>query len=187
VRNEAERRAGRERQRLSNAREEMARARWDGPRRIEDALALSRDGADGAGEAEALLLRGILWAETGVVESSCGPRFRGVGLQIYGVPEGNARALLERANLERDLGAFDRQRLSRGAEGPDAALGRALLDLMRDDFTSAESGYGLSMKAGERTRPVGEPRYTRDPGFRPRRGRRRRAPVERESREMRFP
>ena len=137
--------------RLSNAREEMARARWDeAARRIEDALALSRDGADGAGEAEALLLRGILWAETGEWSKARADLDSAASVfEIYGVPEGNARALLERANLERDLGAFDRaEALYEELKGPDAALGRALLDLMRNDFTSAESGLRAVYESG---------------------------------------
>jgi hypothetical protein len=128
---------------LSNAREEMARARWDeAARRIEDALALSRDGDDGAGEAEALLLRGILRAEIGEWSNARADLDSASSVfEIYGVPEGNARALLERANLERDLGAFDRaEALYEELKGPDAALGKALLDLMRGDATSAESG-----------------------------------------------
>jgi len=137
--------------RLSNAREEMARARWDeAARRIEDALALSREGSDGAGEAEALLLRGILRAETGEWSKARADLDSASSVfEIYGVPEGNARALLERANLERDLGAFDRaEALYEELEGPDAASEKALLDLMRGDAASAESGLRAIYESG---------------------------------------
>ncbi len=132
--------------RLAEAREDLSRSRWDdAARRIEDGLALSRDGSDGAGEAEALLLRGILRAEMGEWSKARADLDSAASVfEIYGVSGGKARALLERANLERDLGAFDRaEALYEELKGPDAALERALLDLMRDDVTSAESGLRL--------------------------------------------
>lgn len=136
---------------LAEAREDLSRARWDeASRRIEDSLALSRDGNDGAGEAEALLLRGILRAETGEWSKARADLDSAASVfEIYGVSEGNARALLERANLERDLGAFDRaEALYEELNGPDAAMGKALLDLMRDDVASAESGLRALYESG---------------------------------------
>ena len=136
---------------LSEAREDLSRARWDeASRRIEDSLALSRDGNDGAGEAEALLLRGILRAETGGWSKARADLDSAASVfEIYGVSEGNARALLERANLERDLGAFDRaEALYEELKGEDAALEKALLDLMRDDVASAESGLRALYESG---------------------------------------
>ena len=137
--------------RLSEAREEAARARWDDAgRRIEESLALSREGSDGAGEAEALLLRGILRAENGEWSSARADLDSAASVfEIYGVPEGNRRALLERANLERDLGAFDRaEALYKDLTGEDATLEKALLDLMRNDAASAESGFRSVYETG---------------------------------------
>lgn len=128
---------------LRVAREELSRSRWDeAGRRIEGSLALSREGSDGAGEAEALLLRGILRAETGEWSKARADLDSSASVfEIYGVPHGRERALLERANLERDLGAFERaEALYADLSGPDAALGKALLSLMRDDVASAERG-----------------------------------------------
>jgi len=136
---------------LAEAREDLSRARWDeASRRIEDSLALSRDGNDGAGEAEALLLRGLLRGETGEWSMARADLDSAASVfEIYGVSEGNARALLERANLERDLGAFDRaEALYEELNGPDAAMGKALLDLMRDDMASAESGLRALYESG---------------------------------------
>jgi len=136
---------------LSEARGDLDRANWDeAARRIEDGLALSRDGMDGAGEAEALLLRGILRAETGQWSKARADLDSAASVfAIYGVPEGNARALLERANLERDLGAFERAEiLYEGLKGPDAAVEKALLDLMRGDAASAESGLRALYESG---------------------------------------
>lgn len=136
---------------LAEAREDLSRARWDeASRRIEDSLALSRDGNDGAGEAEALLLRGLLRGETGEWSMARADLDSAASVfEIYGVSEGNARALLERANLERDLGAFDRaEALYEELNGPDAAMGKALLDLMRDDVASAESGLRALYESG---------------------------------------
>jgi len=129
--------------RLAEAREDLGRARWDeAARRIEDSLALSREGSNGAGEAEALLLRGILQGETGEWSQARADLDSAASVfEIYGVPEGKARALLERANLERDLGAFDRaEAIYEELSGPDAAIEQALLDLMRNDVASAEAG-----------------------------------------------
>ena len=141
--------------RLSDAQEEMAHARWDeAARRIEESLTLSREARDGAGEAAALLLRGMLRAETGEWSKARADLDSAASVfEIYGVSEGNQRALLERANLERDLGAFDRaEALYQGLNGPDAAMGKALLDIMRGDVSSGESSlravYG-SGSAGE--------------------------------------
>jgi hypothetical protein len=69
--------------------------------------------------------------------------------EIYGVAEGNRRALLESANLERDLGAFDRaEALYEGLKGEDAALERALLAWMRNDATSAEGVFRAAYERG---------------------------------------
>jgi tetratricopeptide (TPR) repeat protein len=68
--------------------------------------------------------------------------------EIYSVPEGNRRALLESANLERDLGAFDRAgALYERLTGEDAALEKALLDLMRGD-AAAESRFLAAHESG---------------------------------------
>lgn len=129
---------------LSDAREKMARERWDeAARRIEDSLALSREGGDGAGEATALLVRGMLRAETGDWSNARADLDSAASVfEIYGVAEGREKALLERASLERDLGSFDRARaLYDSAEGPEAVLGEALLDLMQEDYEGAERGF----------------------------------------------
>jgi tetratricopeptide (TPR) repeat protein len=128
---------------LEEARDDFSRARWEeAARRIEESLALSREGRDGAGEAEALLLRGALRAETGEWSAARADLDSAASVfEIYGVPEGRARALLERASLERDLGVFDRaEALYAQEKGPQAVLGKALLDLMRNDAASAERG-----------------------------------------------
>lgn len=143
-RNEAKRREelrSRTAIRLEEAREEIDRGRWEeAALRIEESLVLSREGNDGAREAEALLLRGILRAETGEWSMSRADLESAASVfEIYGVPDGKARAFLERANLERDLGSFDQaEAFYQESDRPEAALERALLDLMRSDFASAE-------------------------------------------------
>jgi len=137
--------------RLADARGDYSRALWDeAARKIEDALALSRDGGDGAGEAEALLLRGMLEAEVGEWSKARADLDSASSVfDIYGVPEGKAKALLERANLERDLGVFDRaEALYRELHGPDAALEKALLDVMRGDAVSAEKSLRAVYESG---------------------------------------
>jgi tetratricopeptide (TPR) repeat protein len=138
--------------RLSDAREEMARDSWDEAHRsIEESLALSREARNGAGEAGALLLRGLLRAETGEwSEARADLESAASVFEIYGVREGRSKALLERASLERDLGSFDRARaLYDSAGGPEAVLGSALLDLMREDYEGAERGLRLLYESGE--------------------------------------
>jgi tetratricopeptide (TPR) repeat protein len=137
--------------RLTDARGDVAGALWDeAARKIQDALALSREGDDGAGEAEALLLRGVLEAERGEWSKARSDLESAASVfEIYGDPEGKARALLERANLERDLGAFERaEALYKELPGGDAALEKALLDLMRGDVTSAETGIRAVYESG---------------------------------------
>jgi tetratricopeptide (TPR) repeat protein len=126
------------------AREAVFLGRWEeAGRAIEEGLALSREGADGAGEAEALLLRGTLRADTGEWSMARADLDSAASVfEIYGVAEGSRRALLERANLERDLGAYERaEALYARLNGPDVALGKALSDLMQGDWASAESGF----------------------------------------------
>jgi serine/threonine protein kinase len=137
--------------RLTDAREDVGGARWDeAARAIEESLTLSRDGSDGAGEAEALLLRGILGAETGEWSKARADLDSAASVfEIYGVPDGKMRALLERANLERDLGTFDRaEALYERLTGPGAALEKALLHLMRNDAASAERGFRAAYENG---------------------------------------
>ncbi|HEY7698958.1 MAG TPA: hypothetical protein VIE88_11115, partial [Vicinamibacteria bacterium] len=129
---------------LSDARKELSQARWEeAARRIEESLTLSREAGDGKGEAEAILLRGTLRAETGEWSQARADLDSAVSVfEIYGAAEGRGKALLERASLERDLGSFDRARaLYDSVEGPDAVLGEALLDLMQEDYEGAERGF----------------------------------------------
>jgi serine/threonine protein kinase len=138
--------------RLSDAREEMARDRWEeAARGIEESLALSREGGDGAGEAAALLLRGLLRAETGDWSQARADLDSAASVfEIYRIPGGRTKALLERASLERDLGAFDQARaLYDSAEGPEAVLGEALLDLMQGNYEGAERGFRFLHETGE--------------------------------------
>ena len=119
----------------------MVRGRLDeAMRSVEEGIPLAREGGDGLQEAEALLIRGLVRGELGEwsvaradLESSASV------FEIYGSADGKARALLELANLERDLGALDRaEAFYRELAGTDAALDMALLDLMRNDSASAE-------------------------------------------------
>ncbi len=130
--------------RLEEAREEIDRGRLEeAARKVDESLVLSRDGNDGASEAEALLLRGILRAETGEWSMARADLESAASVfEIYRVPEGKAKALLERANLERDLGSYDRaEAIYQELHGPEAVLERALLDLMESDFSSAERRF----------------------------------------------
>ncbi len=126
---------------LEEAREEMVRGRLDeAMRKVEEGIPLAREGGDGRKEAEALLIRGLIRGELGEwsvaradLESSASV------FKILGSADGKARALLELANLERDLGPFDRAEVFyRELAGTDAVLDMALLDLMRNDSSSAE-------------------------------------------------
>jgi tetratricopeptide (TPR) repeat protein len=129
--------------RLEEAREAHARGRFEEAlRRIEDGMGLAREGGDGAREAEALLTRGLVRAEMGQWSSARADLEASASVyEIYGSEEGNARATLELAHLERDLGAFDRaEAFYHELTGPEAALGQALLDLLQGDLDSAERG-----------------------------------------------
>jgi tetratricopeptide (TPR) repeat protein len=127
--------------RLEEAREDHARGRYDDALRgIEEAISLAREGGDGASEAEALLIRGLVRADRGewsVARADLDASASVFG--IYGSAEGKERATLELAHLERDLGAFDRAEAHyQELTGPDAALGKALLEFFRGDLESAE-------------------------------------------------
>jgi tetratricopeptide (TPR) repeat protein len=109
-----------------------------------EGLRLSREAANGKAEATALLWLGRLAAETGDwsearshLESSAGV------FEIYADVLGAAEALGERADLERDLGAFESAAaLYDVAEkkGLDVSVGRSLLALMQEDVSTAEAG-----------------------------------------------
>jgi tetratricopeptide (TPR) repeat protein len=125
----------------ARAREALVRGLWDeASRDVEASLALSRDGSDGAGEAEALLLRGLLRADIGQwSEARADLESAAAVFEIYGVAEGRSRARAELASLERDLGELDRaEALYRGLDGPEAAIGNAMLDWVRGDALAAE-------------------------------------------------
>ena len=136
---------------LAEAREDLSRQRWDeSALEIEESLSMSRDASDGTGEAEALMLRGLLRAELGEWSKSRADLDSAASVfEIYRDSEGKERALLERANLERDLGAFERaEALYEERKGPEAALGKALLDLMREDLPSAERSVRAVYEGG---------------------------------------
>jgi tetratricopeptide (TPR) repeat protein len=117
-----------------------------------EALRLSREAENGGSEARALLWLGKLAAETGDwskaradLESSAAV------FEIYGDARGAAEALGERADLERDLGAFENaSALYRAAKekGLDASLGRSLLALMQEDLSGAEAGLRAAVANG---------------------------------------
>ena len=136
--------------RLGRARELFERGRLtEAAGAVEEALAISRDAGDGRGEAEALLLRGLLAAEEGHwSQARADLESAGDVFEIYGVPEGQARALGRRADLERDLGRFElaRSLYDRAEDAADVRKGRAFLALMTGDLEAAERGF---LTAGE--------------------------------------
>jgi tetratricopeptide (TPR) repeat protein len=128
---------------LEDARAELTRGRFgEALQRIEDGIGLAREGGDGIREAEALLTRGLVRAEMGEWTPARADLDASASVyQIYGSEEGKARATLELAHLERDLGAFGRAEARyQEVPGEDAALGKAMLELLQGDLASAERG-----------------------------------------------
>lgn len=130
---------------LTEARVFLERGHYNRSRElIENALTLSRNAKDGAGEATALLWRGRLEAEQGSWSKARADLEASASVfAIYEVPAGRAEATLALADLERDLGNFDVASTLYDASDPivDTTFGRALLALMQDDLESAERGF----------------------------------------------
>lgn len=135
--------------RLDEGKESFSRGDWDrASAAFDEALHLSRDAQDGDGEATALLWRGKLEGERGEWSKARADFESAAGVfEIYGSASGAAWAIVERADLERDLGLFDQADALYAAAEREASVrwdvvsGRALLGLMRGEFSRAEKGF----------------------------------------------
>ena len=94
---------------LEEGRDFLRLGHWDESREsIERALSSFQEARDGAGEAEALLLRGLLAAERGDWSKARADLEASASVfEIYDLPEGARRAVLEQARLARDLGRVE--------------------------------------------------------------------------------
>jgi tetratricopeptide (TPR) repeat protein len=126
--------------RLREGKEAFLEGRFqDAGLHIHESLALSREGGNGSGEAEALLLRGLLAAEAGEWPTAFADLEAAASIfEIYEDAEGRERALLEQANLDRDRGDFEKADYTyRKLQSAASLVEGALLSCMRGDCPRA--------------------------------------------------
>ncbi len=135
---------------LEEGRDFLTLGHWDASREsIDRALSSFQEARDGAGEAEALLLRGLLAAERGDWSKARADLEASASVfEIYDLPEGTRRAVLEQARLARDLGRVDEsEALFAGVEA-EASLEVGLHEWMKGRTNVAKQLLARSGRQG---------------------------------------